>query len=228
MYKGIKIMTNNNINGGNQMLINNLVENLRKAKESINENAKYYSPIWKQEQLKKLKMESIQAFTQAIEEFEKVNKMYEDKIREIENSFYIGHSTSPKYLENVKLTKSRLLAEMKINPNNKTDIINKALSTKIGSQALLELIQNKEIDDSYWTDETFKKAYINSKSQAELDFEINKDNQIKAIKQEQAEKCNYGSYLAAIKILRGDVKAGIPTLERQFDNEIAEVENQNE
>ena len=82
MYKGIKIVTNNNINGGNQMLINNLVENLRKAKESINENAKYYSPIWKQEQLKKLKMESIQAFNQAIEEFEKVNKMYEDKIRD--------------------------------------------------------------------------------------------------------------------------------------------------
>lgn len=228
MYKGIKIMTNNNINGGNQMLINNLAENLRKAKESINENAKYYSPIWKQEQLKKLKTESIQAFNQAIEEFEKVNKMYEDKIRGIENSFYIGHSTSPEYLENVKLTKSRLSAEMKINPNNKTDIINKALSTKIGSQALLELIQNKEIDDSYWTDETFKKAYINSKSQAELDFEINKDNQIKAIKQEQAEKCNYGSYLAAIKILQGDVKADIPTLERQFDNEIAEVENQND
>ena len=226
MYKGISILKQSN--GGNQMLINNLVEDIRKARQEINDNAKYYSPEWKKDQLKQLKALSIEAYNKAIEEFEKVNNEYENKINEIQNSHYIGHSTSPEYMENVRFAKSRLLAEIKVNPNAKDKTINNALSSKVGSQAILELIQSKELDNSYWTDETFKTAYINSKSQAELDFEINKENQIKSIKKEQFERCNYGSYLGAIKILQGDVKAGIPTLERQFDNEIAEVENQND
>lgn len=218
MYKGISIL--NKSNGGNQMLINNLADDIRRAKQEINDNAKYYSPEWKKDQLKQLKALSIEAYKKAIAEFEKVNGEYESKRNEIANSRYIGHSTSPEFMENVKFAKSRLLAEIKINPIEKDKIINNALSSKVGSQAILELIQNKELDNSHWTDETYKTAFINSKSQAELDFEINKENQIKSIKKEQFEKCNYGSYLGAIKTLNGDVKKGVPTLERMFDDEI--------
>lgn len=225
MFKGIKFISQSNQNGGNEMLINNLAESVRKAKQEIYDNAKYYSPEWKRDNLKELKKIAHEAYLKAIEEFEKINNEYENKISEIEKSSYQGYSTTPEYIENVKYAKTRLLADIKINPNNKDKIINDALSSKVGSQAILELIQSKELDNSYWTDETFKNAYINSKSQAELDFEINKENQIKAIRKEQFEKCNYGSYLGAIKTLTGDVKKGMPTLERQFDNEIAEIEN---
>lgn len=209
------------------MLLNSLAENIRKAKDEIKANAKYYSPEWEKDQLKKLKAQAIESYQKGFEEYQNISNDYQNRISEIQNSFYIGHSTSPEYLAKVNHLKSRILAEIKINPNDKDRIINQSLSNKIGSQALLELIQNKELDNSYWTDDTFKKAFINSKSQAELDFEINKDNQIKALKKEYAEQCNYGSYLAAQKTFYGDVKAGIPNLERMFDDEIERLENPN-
>ena len=228
MYNGIKIISPavNQI-GGKEMLLNSIAENLRKTRNEIKENAKYFSPEWEKEQLRSLKAQAKELYQKGFEEYQNISNDYENKISKLENSFYIGHSISPEYVEKVNYMKSRILAEIRINPNGKDKVINQSLSTKVGSQALLELIQNKELDNSYWTDDTFKKAFINSKSQAELDFEINKDNQIKALKKEYAEQCNYGSYLAAQKTFYGDVKAGIPNLERLFDDEIERLENPN-
>ncbi|HHX68566.1 MAG TPA: hypothetical protein GX708_11005, partial [Gallicola sp.] len=124
MFKGIKFISQSNQNGGNEMLINNLAESVRKAKQEIYDNAKYYSPEWKRDNLKELKKIAHEAYLKAIEEFEKINNEYENKISEIEKSSYQGYSTTPEYIENVKYAKTRLLADIKINPNNKDKIIN--------------------------------------------------------------------------------------------------------
>ena len=208
----------------NEMLINTLAEDIRKANQILEDNKKNYSPMGNKEKLQELKLYSVERTKAAIKEVENFNTEFDNKIKEIRNTPFTGHNMSKEYIDNVNFTKIRLLADIKINPYTKNEILEKAIASKIGAQAVLELIQNKDIDDSYWTDDLYKKAYINSKTQQELDWEIKKEQQIEVIGKEQNEAYNYGSYLGAIKLLNGDVNKKTPPLERQFDIEIAQID----
>lgn len=209
------------------LAINTVLEDIRRAKQEINDNAKYYSPVWKKEKLKDLKVEAVTALKEAVEEAKAVNKQYEEKISAIKNTPF-SHTVNKDFIDTVNYTKQRLLAELKINPYKKDSLLEMAVASKSGAQAVLELIDSKEIDDSIWTDELYKKAFINSKSQAEIDFELKKEKQIEAINTEWSNAYNHGHYSAAEKILNGDVRSVVPmpTLERQFDIEIEEIDKQ--
>lgn len=209
------------------LLINTVLEDIRKTRQEIYDNAKYYSPVWKKEQLQAFKVEAVNSIKEALEEVKKVDKEYEDKIDEIENTPY-NHTVNKDFLDSVNYTKSRLLAELKTNPVNKKNILDMAVASKSGAQAVLELIDSKQLDNSYWTEELYTKAFVNSKSQAELEFELKKDNQIKAIQSEWSNAYNRGHYFAAEKILKGDVslKVPMPSLEWGIDREIEEVDKQ--
>ena len=209
---------------GNDMLINSLFDDYRKIRQEIKDNEKFYSITGRKEQLTTLKTVVLEAYAKAIEEVETIKSDYNTKIDNIQNSQYIGYSTNPETLENIKFAKSRILAEIRIDPQQKNSIIDNSLLSKLGSQAILELIQNNELDNSYWTEETFKKAYLNSKSQKEIDWELDKQKQVETLQNEVSGKINYGKYLALQKIINGDVVKRIPTLERQIDDEIASFE----
>lgn len=209
------------------LLINTVLEDIRKARQEIYDNAKYYSPVWKKEQLQAFKVEAVNLIKEALEEVNTLNKEYESKINEIKNTPY-SHTVNKDFLDSVNYTKSRLLAELKINPYEKDSILDIAVSSKSGAQAVLELIDDKQLDNSYWSEGLYTKAFINSKSQAELEFELKKDNQIKAIQSEWSNAYNRGHYFAAEKILKGDVsqKVPMPSLEWGINREIEEIDRQ--
>lgn len=209
------------------LLINTVLEDIRKARQEIYDNAKYYSPVWKKEQLQAFKVEAVSSIREALEEVKKVDKEYKDKIDEIKNTPY-NHTVNKDFLDSVNYTKQRLLAEIKINPHKKDSVLDIAVQSKTGAQAVLELIDSKQLDNSFWTEELYTKAFINSKSQAELEFELKKDNQIKAIQSEWSNAYNYGHYLAAKRILEGDVslKVPMPSLEWGINREIEEIDSQ--
>ncbi len=209
------------------LLINSVLQNINAIKQEINDNAKYYTPVWKKEMLQALKVEARAVLEEALAEVETLNKQYEDRVSKIKNTPF-SHTVNKDFLDTVNYTKSRLLAELKINPYKKDSLLEMAVVSKSGAQAVLELIDSKEIDDSLWTDDLYKKAFINSKSQAEIDFELKKEKQIEAINTEWSNAYNHGHYYAAEKILNGDVRSVVPmpTLERQFDIEIEEIQKQ--
>ena len=64
---------------------------------------------------------------------------------------------------------------------------------------------------------------MKSKTQAELDFEIKKQEKINQLKLEQSEQFNIGNLLAAQRIMQGNPERGMPSLENVFDNEIRQV-----
>ena len=221
--KGWKLMETNN--GGRPLLINDVAKAIEQVRAEINEQAKYYNKQWKIDQLKELKKQAVALYRDAIAEVDAYNAEYQNKVNQIKNKAFEGHSTTQEYLDNVKYTKTRLLAEIEVNPNEKGKIIDKALTSRMGAQALLELIQNKEIDNSYWTKDTYQKAFINSKTQKELDWEIRKKQQLDELKKEriEADAYDYGLYFGAIKTLTGDVVNKVPPLEEQFDLEIKKL-----
>jgi hypothetical protein len=198
------------------LLINSVLQNINAIIQEINDNAKYYSPVWKKEMLQALKVEARAVLEEALAEVEVLNKQYEERISKVQNTPF-SHSVNKDFLDTVNYTKTRLLAELKINPEKKDSILEMAVASKSGAQAVLELIDSKQIDQSYWTDDLYKKAFINSKSQAEIDFELKKESQIEAIRTEQLQAYNYGSYLAVRKLLDSN-------FDIEFDNEIRNAE----
>lgn len=210
------------------MLINQVSENFRKAKEEFSRESKRLNSVGKKDYLIKLKKETMEAFISAIKEVEALNEANDKKIKEIEATPYIGYSTTPEMVENVNYAKSRIMADIEINPNKQSEIIDKALASKVGSQAILELINSKLLVRSPWTEEVYRKAFVNSKSQKEIDWEIDKQKKIDEIKNESTGQYNFGSYLGAIKILNGDVVVGVPPLEKFFDDQITVYETSGE
>lgn len=208
---------------GEPMLINEVSVDFKKAKEKYERESKSLNSKGKREYLIKLKKETLEAFINVIKEIDVLNEGYDRKIKEIEATPYIGYSTTTEMVENVNYAKSRILAEIEINPNKQSEIIDNALSSKVKSQAIIELINSKLLVRSPWTEEVYRKAFVTSKSQKEIDWEIDKQKKIEDIKRDSINKYNYGSYLGAIKILNGDVLAGTPTLERFFDDQIADL-----
>lgn len=210
------------------LAIDTVLEDIRKAKQEIYDNAKYYSPIWKKEKLKELKVEAVTALKEAVAEVEALNRQYENRITEIKNDPFKGHDVSSDFINSVNYTKTRILAEIRMNNKPINQILEMAVASKSGAQAVLELIESKQIDNSVWTAGIYTKAFVNSKSQAELDFELKKEKQIEAINAEWNNAYNHGHYSAAKKILNGDVRnvVPMPTLERQFDIEIEEIDKQ--
>lgn len=198
------------------LLINSVLQNINAVRQEINDNAKYYSPVWKKEMLQALKVEGRAVLEEALAEVEALNKQYEERIRKIQNTPF-SHTVNKDFLDTVNYTKTRLLAELKINPEKKDSILEMAVASKSGAQAVLELIDSKQIDQSYWTDDLYKKAFINSKSQAEIDFELKKQSQIEEVRTEQLQAYNYGSYLAVRKLLDSN-------FDIDFDNEIRNAE----
>jgi hypothetical protein len=222
---GIKLMnTNGNgVNGGRPLLINDVAKAIEQVRAEINEQAKYYDKKWKIDQLKELKKQGVALYRDAIAEVNAYNAEHQSKVSQIKNTTFEGHSATQEYLDNVKFTKSRLLAEINVNPMRKDEIINKALTSRMGAQAVLELIQNKEIDKGFWTDEVYKKAFINSKTQKELDWEIKKEQQLDVLSKERNEAYDYGSYMGLVKIFTGDVAKKEPSFERRIDIEIEQL-----
>lgn len=198
------------------LLINSVLQNINAIKQEINDNAKYYTKTWKKEMLQALKVEGRAVLEEALAEVEALNKQYEERIRKIQNTPF-SHTVNKDFIDTVNYTKTRLLAELKINPEKKDSILEMAVASKSGAQAVLELIDSKQIDQSYWTDDLYKKAFINSKSQAEIDFELKKQSQIEEVRTEQLQAYNYGSYLAVRKLLDSN-------FDIDFDNEIRNAE----
>lgn len=207
-----------------ELLINSVAENIRIAKQAINDEAKYYSPVWKKEMLQALKVEAKQALQEAIEEAKGVIKEYDGKISVIRNAPF-SHSVNKEFLDNVNYTKTRILGELRLNPHNAQSILDMAVASKSGAQAVLELIESKQIDASLWSDDLYKNAFINSKSQAELEFELKKEQQVDALEKEKNNVCNMGHYLYAVKMLDNGIY-NVSSMERQFDNDIKEIDKQ--
>jgi len=203
-------------------LINEVSEAVRKARAEIEEQAKYYNLQWKIDMLTKLKREAIDLYNKAIEEANTINADYERRIREIEATQYEGARIGKDDTATLDFEFRSLKAELNMT-NDKEKVIDKYLASKIGAKAVLMLFADKDIDLGYLKHQAqniYAKAYVKSKTQAELDFEIKKQEQISQLKLEQAEKVNIGKLLAAQRIMQGNPANGIPSLENMFDDEI--------
>ena len=64
---------------------------------------------------------------------------------------------------------------------------------------------------------------MKSKTQAELDFEIKKQEKVNQLKLEKSEQFNIGNLLAAQRIMQGNPERKMPSLEKVFDDEINQV-----
>ena len=206
-----------------KLLITEVTEAVRKARAEIEEQAKYYNLQWKIDMLTKLKREAIDLYNKAIEEANAINNDYERRIREIEATQYEGSRVNKDEAAILDFELRSLKAELNMT-DDKFKVIDKYLASKIGAKAVLMLFADKDIDLGHQAQNIYAKAYVNSKTQAELDFEIKKQEQINQLKLEQAEKVNIGKLLAAQRIMQGNPAKGIPSLENMFDEEIRQLQ----
>jgi hypothetical protein len=170
-----------------------------------------------------LKKEAIDLYNKAIEEANAVNNDYERRIKEIEATQYEGARVNKDEAAILDFELRSLKAELNM-ADDKQKVIDKYLATKIGAKAILLMFSEPNVDLGFWTKDIYAKAYMKSKTQAELDFEIKKQEQINQLKLEQAEKVNIGKLLAAQRIMQGNPEKGIPSLENMFDEEIRQLQ----
>lgn len=204
-------------------LITEVSEAVRKAKAEIEENAKYYNLQWKIDMLTELKKEAIQLYQEAIAEANDINSHYEGQIREIEATQYEGGRFNKDDTATLDFELRSLKAELNMT-DDKSKVIDRYLASKIGSKAVLMLFADKDIDLGHQAQNIYAKAFVNSKTQAELDFEIKKNEKINNLKLEQAERFNPGQLLAAQRIMQGNPAKGMPSLENMFDEEVRQVQ----
>ena len=202
-----------------KLLITEITEKIKAAKAEIEEQAKYYNLQWKIDMLTALKKEAIELYQAAIEEANNVNLEYENKIREIEATQYEGARIGKDDTAALDFEFRTLKAELNMT-DNKQKVIDKYLASKIGAKAVLMLFADKDIDLGHQAQNIYTKAFMKSKTQAELDFEVKKQEQINSLKLEQSNKFNVGNLLAAQRIMQGNPAKGMPSLENMFDDEI--------
>lgn len=106
---------------------------------------------------------------------------------------------------------------------HKQKVIDKYLSSKLGAKAVMLMFSEPDVDLGLWTKDIYAKAFMKSKTQAELDFEIKKQEKVNQLKLEKSEQFNIGNLLAAQRIMQGNPERGMPSLENVFDNEIRQV-----
>lgn len=214
-----EFMKNMGSTKNNKLLINQITEVINQARAEIEEQAKYYNLQWKIDMLTALKKEAIELYQAAIEEANSVNIDYEKKISEIEATQYEGARIGKDDTATLDFELRSLKAELNMT-NNKEKVIDKYLASKIGAKAVLMLFADKDIDLGHQAQNIYTRAFMKSKTQAELDFEVKKQEQINALKLEQANKVNVGNLLAAQRIMQGNPAKGMPSLENIFDDEI--------
>lgn len=207
----------------NKLLINQITEVINQARAEIEEQAKYYNLQWKIDMLTALKKEAVELYNKAIDEANNINAQYEKKIKEIESSQFEGSRVSKDDAVTLDFELRSLKAELNMT-DDKQKVIDKYLASKIGAKAVLMLFADKDIDLGHQAQNIYTRAYMKSKTQAELDFEIKKQEQINQLKLEQAEKVNIGNLLAAQRIMQGNPAKGIPSLENMFDEEIRQLQ----
>lgn len=218
-----EFMKNMGTKQNSRLLINDIVRAVNETKQDIEEQSKYYNLQWKMNMLVTLKQEAIKLYKQAIEEANEVTAEYEQKIREIEATQYPGARVDRDDILSIDYELRTLRAELNMT-DNKQAVIDKYLGSTMGAKAVLLMFEDPNIDLGFWTKEIYVQAFLKSKSQAELDFEKQKQNRINALKLEQAEQFNTGTLLAAQRILEGNPAKGMPTLENMFDEEIRQVQ----
>lgn len=218
-----EFMKNMGSTKNNKLLINQITEVINQARAEIEEQAKYYNLQWKIDMLTALKKEAIDLYNKAIEEANAANTDYEQRIREVEATQYEGSRVNKDEAATLDFEFRSLKAELNMT-DNKQKVIDKYLASKIGAKAVLLMFSEPNVDLGLWTNDIYKKAFMKSKTQAELDFEIKKQEQINQLKLEQAEKFNVGNLLAAQRIIQGNPANGMPSLENKFDEEIRQVQ----
>lgn len=218
-----EFMKNMGSTKNNKLLINQITEVINQARAEIEEQAKYYNLQWKIDMLTALKKEAIDLYNKAIEEANAVNADYERRIREVEATQYEGSRVNKDEAAILDFEFRSLKAELNMT-DDKQKVIDKYLASKIGAKAILLMFSEPNVDLGFWTKDIYAKAYMKSKTQAELDFEIKKQEQINQLKLEQAEKVNIGKLLAAQRIMQGNPAKGIPSLENMFDEEIRQLQ----
>ncbi len=205
------------------MLINNVLSIVQKEREKIEVQAREYGYKWKRVQLKALQKESIQLVQKAIDEAQNIVKEYENKVKEIENRQYQRTSATQEEIVNLEYDLKVLKAELNMS-ETKSDVIERYLQTKSGAKAVLMMFADPNVDIGYWTKDIYAKASMMAKSQAEIDFDLKKQKEVETLKSELSEMVNTGSLLAAQKVLTGSADWKIPSLERQFENDILECD----
>jgi hypothetical protein len=218
-----EFMKNMGSTKNNELLINQITEVINQARAEIEEQAKYYNLQWKIDMLTALKKEAIDLYNKAIEEANAINNDYERRIRELEATQYEGARVNKDEAAILDFEFRSLKAELNMT-NDKEKVIDKYLASKIGAKAVLMLFADKDIDLGHQAQNIYTRAYMKSKTQAELDFEIKKQEKINQLKLEQAEKVNIGKLLAAQRIMQGNPEKGIPSLENMFDEEIRQLQ----
>lgn len=210
-------------NGTNQkLLINEIAVMVNDARKGIEEQAKYHNLQWKIDMLTQLKKEAAALYRQAIEEAQTVNADYEKKIAELEASQYGGARVSKDDSIALEYELKTLKAELNMT-SNKNEVIDKYLASKIGAKAVLMLFADKEVDLGIYSHSIYTKAFMKSKSQAELDFEVKKQEKIDSLKAEQSNRINVGSLLAAQRTMSGNPSLKMASLENMFDEEIRQT-----
>lgn len=222
-----EFMKNMGSKTGNKLLINQINETINNARKEIEEQAKYYNLQWKIDMLTALKKEAIELYQKAIEEANSVNGGYEQQLKELEASQYEGSRFNKDEAATLDYELRSLKAELNMT-DNKQKVVDKYLASKIGAKAVLLMFSEPNVDLGFWTKDIYSKAFMKSKTQAELDFEVKKQEQINSIKLEQANQFNVGNLLAAQRIMQGNPAKGMPSLENKFDEEIRIVRMQME
>lgn len=206
-----------------KLLIADITEKINAARAEIEEQSKYYNLQWKIDMLTALKKEATELYQQAIEEANNVNSDYEKKIGEVEAMQYEGARIGKDDTATLDFELRSLKAELNMT-SDKSKVIDKYLASKIGAKAVLMLFADKDIDLGHQAQNIYSKAFMKSKTQAELDFEIKKQEQINSLKLEQSNKFNVGNLLAAQRIMQGNPAKGMPSLENKFDEEIRQAQ----
>ena len=206
----------------NKLLINQITEVINQARAEIEEQAKYYNLQWKIDMLTALKKEAVELYNKAIDEANNINAQYEKQIKEIESSQFEGSRVSKDDAVTLDFELRSLKAELNMT-DNKQKVIDKYLSSKLGAKAVMLMFSEPDVDLGLWTKDIYAKAFMKSKTQAELDFEIKKQEKVNQLKLEKSEQFNIGNLLAAQRIMQGNPERGMPSLEKVFDNEIRQV-----
>ncbi len=207
----------------NKLLINDITKIINEARAEIEEQAKYYNLQWKIDMLTALKQEAIRLYQEAINEANEVNTSYEQKIREIEATQYPGARVNRDDILSIDYELRTLKAELNMT-DNKREVVDKYLGSVIGAKAVLLMFEDPDVDLGFWTKDIYAQAFLKSKTQAELDFEKQKQEKINNIKLEQSEQFNTGTLLAAKRILEGNPSKSVPSLENIFDDEIRKAQ----
>lgn len=200
--------------------INDLASRLAEARREIDEQAKYYNMQWKKDALQALKAEALELFSAAIDEANAVNKQYEDKINSIVAQQYTGARVNKDDIAAIEYELKSLKAELNM-AADKNKVVERYLATQTGAKAVMLMFSEKDLDLGLWTQSIYEQAFVKSKSKAELDFEAQKGTQIAELQAQQAQDINIGKLLAAQRIMMGNANNGVPSLERQFDLDIA-------